>query len=309
MFDRHGGPFGEHDDRVEVVVVEVLGVCLLRQVQMAPGLTTDGDRHLEHARSAGRGVDGLARVFGHARRKELAQPVTVAVEHTEFRVARAGQLTRHPEDPVEHVRKLELGGQRSSEGEQLFEEGFEIVAEAGDVDAALRAVLGHKPDVLVLDLTMPGTQTSLEALPGVRERSPQTATVVLTMQEDPGFARHALRAGALGYVLKEAAGTELVEAVRRAAEGQTYLNPSLGAALAATPEAIVGPPDDLSEREAEVLRLIALGHTNGEIGEQLFLSVRTVETHRAHVQQKLGRSTRAELVLYALDHDLMGPSD
>jgi len=189
------------------------------------------------------------------------------------------------------------------------EEGFEIVAEAGDVDAALRAVLGHKPDVLVLDLTMPGTQTSLEALPGVRERSPQTATVVLTMQEDPGFARHALRAGALGYVLKEAAGTELVEAVRRAAEGQTYLNPSLGATLAATPEAVVGPPDDLSEREAEVLRLIALGHTNGEIGEQLSLSVRTVETHRAHVQQKLGRSTRAELVLYALDHDLMGPSD
>jgi two-component system response regulator NreC len=185
------------------------------------------------------------------------------------------------------------------------EEGMEVVAEAGDVDGMLRAVLGHKPDVLVLDLNMPGAETSLEALPDVRERSPATNTVVLTMQEDPEYARRALRAGALGYVLKEAADAELVEAVRRAAEGGTYLNPSLGARLAATPEAPSGPPDDLSEREVEVLRLIALGHTNAEIGEQLFLSVRTVETHRAHVQQKLGRSTRAELVRYALDHGLL----
>ena len=185
------------------------------------------------------------------------------------------------------------------------EDGIEVVAEVGDVDSALRAVLGHKPDVLVLDLNMPGSQTSLETLPLVHERSPGTATVVLTMQEDPEYARRALRAGALGYVLKEAADTELVEAVRRAAEGETYLNPSLGARLAATPEQPAGPPDDLSVRELEVLRLIALGHTNAEIGEQLFLSVRTVETHRSHVQQKLGRSTRAELVRYALDHGLL----
>ena len=182
---------------------------------------------------------------------------------------------------------------------------YEIVAEAGDVDSALRAVLGHKPEVLVLDLNMPGSMTSLEAIPGVRERSPGTATVVLTMQEDPEYARRALRAGALGYVLKEAADSELIEAVHRAAEGKTYLNPSLGATLAATPELPVGPPDDLSDREVEVLRLIALGHTNAEIGTQLFLSVRTVETHRAHVQQKLGRSTRADLVRYALDHGLL----
>ena len=185
------------------------------------------------------------------------------------------------------------------------EDAVEVVAEAGDVDAALRAVLGHKPDVLVLDLNMPGTQTSLEAIPLVRERSEHTATVVLTMQEDPEYARRALRAGALGYVLKEAADTELVEAVRRAADGRTYLNPSLGARLAAMPEQPAGGPDDLSGRELEVLRLIALGHTNAEIGEQLFLSVRTVETHRAHVQQKLGRTTRAELVRYALDHGLL----
>lgn len=185
------------------------------------------------------------------------------------------------------------------------ETGIDVVAEAGDADEALRAVLGHKPDVLVLDLSMPGPQSSLEALPLVRERCATTATVVLTMQEDPEYARRALRAGALGYVLKEAADGDLIEAVRRAAAGETYLNPSLGAKLAAMHETPAGPPDDLSEREAEVLRLIALGHTNSEIGEQLFLSVRTVETHRAHVQQKLAISTRAELVRFALDHGLM----
>lgn len=185
------------------------------------------------------------------------------------------------------------------------EDDMEVVATVGDVDAALRAVLGHKPDVLVLDLSMPGHQTSLETIPLVVERCPTTATVVLTMQKDPEYARRSLRAGAIGYVLKEAADTELVQAVRLAAAGETYLNSSLGARLAAMPESPTGPPDDLTERELEVLRLIALGHTNAEIGEQLFLSVRTVETHRAHVQQKLGRSTRAELVRYALDHGLL----
>ncbi len=185
------------------------------------------------------------------------------------------------------------------------EEGMEVVAEAGDAESALRAVLGYKPDVLVLDLNMPGDLSSLDALPGVTERSPGTRTVVLTMQEDPEFARRALRAGAAAYVLKEAADAELVEAVRRAAAGETYLNPSLGAKLAAAPPPVTGNPDDLSPREVEVLRLIALGHTNAEIGEQLFLSIRTVETHRAHVQQKLRRSTRAELVRYAIDHGLL----
>lgn len=185
------------------------------------------------------------------------------------------------------------------------EDGLEVVAEAGDTEAALRAVLGHKPDVLVLDLNMPGEQSSLQAIPGVRERSPATNTVILTMQEDPEYARQALRAGALGYVLKESADGELVEAVRRAADGETYLNPSLGAKLAAAPPESARWPDNLSQREVEVLRLIALGHTNAEIGEQLFLSVRTVETHRAHVQQKLGRTTRAQLVRYALDHGLL----
>ncbi|MDX6640364.1 MAG: hypothetical protein QOF12_1375 [Solirubrobacteraceae bacterium] len=185
------------------------------------------------------------------------------------------------------------------------ESDMSVLSEAGDVDGAVRAVLGHKPDVLVLDLNMPGASSSLEAMPRFAEASPGTRVVVLTMQEDPQFARVALRSGALGYVLKEAADAELVEAIRRAARGETYLHPRLGAALAAAPPENAGRPDDLSEREAGVLQLIALGHTNGEIGEQLFLSIRTVETHRAHVQQKLRRSSRAELVRYAIDHGLL----
>ena len=185
------------------------------------------------------------------------------------------------------------------------EDEFTVVAEAADADAALRTVLGHKPAVLVLDLNMPGDVTSLDAIPLVREKSPETSVVVLTMQEDPSFARAALQAGARVYVLKDSANTELVEAVRRAASGGTYLAPKLGAALAATPATPPGPPDDLTPRELEVLHLIALGHTNAEIGKQLYLSIRTVESHRAHIQQKLRRSTRAELVRYALAHGLL----
>lgn len=182
------------------------------------------------------------------------------------------------------------------------EADMEVVAEASEVQQTERFVLGHHPDVLVLDLNM--ETSSLPAIPRIRERTPDTAIVVLTMQNDPAFAREALRAGALGYVLKESAGTELVQAVRLAAAGESYLNPRLGAQMAAEspPD---GPPDELTERELEVLRLIALGHTNVEIGTQLFLSVRTVESHRAHIQQKTGRGTRAELVRYALDHQLV----
>jgi two-component system response regulator NreC len=181
------------------------------------------------------------------------------------------------------------------------ERDFDVVAEASDVDGARRCVRGHHPRVLVLDLNMPGG-SSLEAIPEIRAESPDTQIVVLTMQQEPAFARHALGAGAVGYVLKEAADDELVEAVRRAAAGHSYLNPRLGAQLASEP---AGPPDDLSERETDVLRLIALGHTNAAIAQQLYLSVRTVETHRAHIQQKLGLSTRAELVRHALERGLV----
>lgn len=179
---------------------------------------------------------------------------------------------------------------------------LEVAAEAGDLDAARRYVRGHHPDVLVLDLNMPGGST-LDSIPELRAEFPQTAIVVLTMQDEPAYARQAIAAGALGYVLKEAAESELVEAVRRAAAGDSYLNPRLGARVAAAPPP--GPPGGLSEREAEVLRLIALGHTNGQIAEQLFLSIRTVETHRAHIQQKLRLESRAELVRYALEHGLV----
>jgi two-component system response regulator NreC len=182
------------------------------------------------------------------------------------------------------------------------EPGFEVLAEASDIDAARRYVRGHHPDVLVLDLNLPGG-SSLTEIPAIRAESPETQIVVLTMQNEPAYARQALSAGALGYVLKEAAETELIEAVQRASVGDRYLNPRLGARIAA--EAPPGPPDGLSERELEVLRMISLGYTNAEIAEKLYLSVRTVETHRGHIQQKLRLGSRAELVRYALDHNLI----
>ncbi len=178
----------------------------------------------------------------------------------------------------------------------------EVVAEAEDIEGARRYTRGHKPDVLVLDLNMPGGST-LDAIPEIRAEAPDTQIVILTMQDEPAYARGALGAGVMGYVLKEAADAELVEAVKRAAAGDTYLNPRLGARVAAEPPP--GPPDGLSEREVEVLRMIALGHTNAEVAEHLHRSVRTVETHRAHIQQKLRLGSRSELVRYALEHRLV----
>ncbi len=183
--------------------------------------------------------------------------------------------------------------------------GWEVVAEAADAEGALRVARGHKPDVLVLDLNMPGELTSLDAIPKVVEELPGTRVVVLTMQDEPAFVRGALGAGATAYVLKEAADTELVDAIERAAAGEPYLNPRLGAKLASAPATPGAPPDELTAREAEILGLIALGHTNTEIAGRLFLSVRTVETHRTHIQRKTGQSTRAELVAYAMRHKLV----
>jgi two-component system response regulator NreC len=184
------------------------------------------------------------------------------------------------------------------------EEDWVVVAEAGDVADARRSVRAHRPDVLILDLNMPG-DPSLPAIPILREESPDTRVVVLTMQEDPAFAREALQSGASGYVLKEAADEELVQAVRTAASNGTYLHPALGARIAAAPFVPAGPPNDLTQREVEILRLIALGHTNSAIAGQLLLSVRTVESHRAHIQHKVQLTKRAELVHYALAHGLV----
>ncbi|HEX3802117.1 MAG TPA: response regulator transcription factor [Solirubrobacteraceae bacterium] len=182
------------------------------------------------------------------------------------------------------------------------EDGFDVVAEAEDVETARRVMRGHSPDVLVLDLNMPG-EPSIEAIPKLRREFPNTEIVVLTMQNEPAYARSALGAGVLGYVLKESADAELVEAIRAAFAGERYLNPRLGAKVASEPPP--GPPDGLSDRELEILRLIALGYTNSQVADELYLSVRTVETHRAHIQQKLGLSDRAELVRYALDRKLV----
>jgi two-component system response regulator NreC len=180
---------------------------------------------------------------------------------------------------------------------------WSVEAETGDMDRALRAVLGHKPDVLVLDLNLGGI-SSLEHIPELLKRSPRTRIVILTMQTEPAYAREALRAGASAYVLKESAEHDLVEAVKAAARGETYLTPRVGAMIA-TEE--TGPPaaGDLTQREREILRLLALGHTNAEIAALLFLSRRTIDTHRSNIQGRLGLTTRAELTRFALDHAIL----
>jgi two-component system, NarL family, response regulator NreC len=178
--------------------------------------------------------------------------------------------------------------------------GWTVEAEAGDLDAGVRATLGHRPDVVLLDLHL-GDRASLATIPDLLARAPQTRIVVLTMQADPACAREALRSGASGYVLKEAAEEELVRAIEAAAGGASYVHPRLGGPPA--PEGAVA--GTLTPREREVLGLLARGRPNAEIAEQLRLSRRTVETHRANVQRKLGLGTRAELTRYALEHGLL----
>ena len=178
------------------------------------------------------------------------------------------------------------------------EEGeFRVVAEAADVPATVRAVREHKPDLLTLDLSMPGG-SSLAALPSCFVAHPTLAVAILTMREDPEYARQALRAGARSYVLKEAEPAELLKAFRLAVSGENYLHPRLGALMATGDEA---PSDGvaLSEREREVVRLIANGFTNPQIAEQLHVAERTVKTYRARAIEKLGFSSRAEITAYA----------
>lgn len=182
------------------------------------------------------------------------------------------------------------------------QEDMEVVGEAGDVQEALRKVGAFKPDILLLDLIMPGGPT-VDWIPELQSKSDRTRILVLTMQSDPVFARTALRLGASGLILKETPTDTLVDVVRRVAGGGTYVDPAVGARLAREPE-FEGPPDGLSSREAQILGLVALGLTNQEIADKLFISVRTVEAHRTHIQQKMDFSSRAELVRYALDHRL-----
>jgi two-component system response regulator NreC len=186
------------------------------------------------------------------------------------------------------------------------EDDIEVVAEAGNMREAVFAVRREKPDVVLMDLVMPGG-SGIDATPAVLKEAPEAKVLVLSMQDDPVYVREAFAAGASGYVLKEGADTELVQAVREVAAGGRYVHPALGArlAVAEAEERRRHEEDPLSDREREVLRLLALGYTNQEIAKTLYLSVRTVETHRAHIMQKLHLASRAELVRYALEQGLL----
>lgn len=183
------------------------------------------------------------------------------------------------------------------------EDDLRVIGEAGDAAGAAKLVEDRRPDVLVLDLNMPGAEPRAD-LPRLRAAAPGTTIVVLTMQSDPRVARDLLRAGAAGFVLKQAADRNLAEAVRAAAAGGSYVDPQLGAELARLE---ADPLDSLSEREVELLRLVALGHTNREIGERLFLSVRAIEVNRAKLQAKLGLASRPELVRFAIANRVIEP--
>ena len=186
------------------------------------------------------------------------------------------------------------------------EPDIEVVGEAGTARDAVLEARATKPDVILLDVVMPG-ESGVDVLPRLLKEAPGTKVLVLSMQDDPRYVREAFAAGASGYVLKEAADSEVVGAAREVAAGGRYLHPALGArVISAEEEARAAiEADPLSDREREVLRLLALGHTNQEIAKMLFISVRTTETHRAHIMQKLRLKTRAELVRYALAHGLL----
>ena len=186
------------------------------------------------------------------------------------------------------------------------EDGLETVAEAGNTRDAIFEVRKHKPDIVLMDVVLPD-RSGIEATPDVLKEAPDARVLVLSMEDDPSYVREAFAAGAYGYVLKEAADSELVEALKQVAAGERYVHPALGARMAvAEAEASARAEEDpLSDREREVLRLLALGHTNQEIAKTLFISVRTAETHRAHIMQKLRLTTRAELVRYALAQGLL----
>jgi len=186
------------------------------------------------------------------------------------------------------------------------EDDLEAAGEAGSARDAIFRARELQPDVILMDVVMPDGN-GLDAIPTLLHEHPEAKVLMLSMQDDPQYVRQAFTAGASGYVLKEAADTDVVSAIREVARGGRYVHPELGARLVAaeTEERRRAEEDPLSEREREVLRMLALGHTNQEIAKQLYISVRTAETHRAHIMQKLRLSSRAELVRYALDQGLL----
>ena len=186
------------------------------------------------------------------------------------------------------------------------EAGIEVAGEAGTARDAIFEARSTKPDVVLLDVVMPGG-SGIDVIPQLLHEEPETRILMLSMQDDPEYVRQAFIAGAAGYVLKEAADSELVAAVRQVAAGGRYVNAALGARLvtAEAEERERAAADPLSEREHQVLRLLALGHTNHEIAQLLFMSVRTAETHRSHIMEKLHLETRADLVRYALAEGIL----
>jgi two-component system response regulator NreC len=186
------------------------------------------------------------------------------------------------------------------------EDDLEAVGEAGSARDAIFEARSLKPDVVLLDVVMPD-QSGLEIISQLLHENADGKVLVLSMQDEPRYVREAFEMGASGYVLKEAADAELVAAIREVAQGGRYVHPELGARLlqAESEQRKRAEEDPLSDREHEVLRLLALGHTNQEIAKLLFISVRTAETHRAHIMQKLRLSSRAELVRYALEQGLL----
>ena len=186
------------------------------------------------------------------------------------------------------------------------EEDIETVAEAPSAERAVFEAIENKPDVVLMDVVMPGA-SGIEGTPAVLQAVPAAKVLVLSMEDDPRYVHEAFEAGASGYVLKEAADTDVVDAVRAVARGERYVHPALGARLVAAEaeERKRADADPLSDREREVLRLLALGHTNQEIAKLLYISVRTAETHRAHIMQKLALGSRAELVRFALEQHLL----
>lgn len=184
------------------------------------------------------------------------------------------------------------------------ETDLDVIAETDSLGSLLDHVRTRHPDVLVLDLGMPDRGSGIETLARLTRELRDTNIVVLTMNDDPSFARRALDNGAIGLVLKEMADSDLPAAVRGASRGKRYLSPTIASKLG---EGGSGTRDKLTPREREVLRLIALGHTSVEIAEKLGLSPRTIETHRARIHRKLALDTRAQLVQYALQHELLKP--
>jgi two-component system response regulator NreC len=192
---------------------------------------------------------------------------------------------------------------------------FEVVGEAANGSDAVEAAVALRPDVMVLDIAMPG-MNGLEAAELIREQVPSVSIVVLTMYDDEAYLRRFLEIGAAGYVLKTAADTRLVEAIRTVRTGAPFIDPSLTPHLmelyrkqTETPVSPAAKGVELSPREVEVLRLVARGHTGQQIADQLGISVSTVETHRGHIADKLSLKGRAQLVEYALSHHLLGEQE